>query len=125
MAEFVPVFVFTLILLVLLVVFMSFGRLPAYRPTRRQIRELMAGVLDRTTSVEGWELFLGLPISHDPELETIRRRCVAIHEGSEGQRAAGGGLDGYLYDQDGRQRIAKVLADLDELIRKEPIIREF
>ncbi|GGC04190.1 hypothetical protein GCM10011352_33020 [Marinobacterium zhoushanense] len=125
MLEFIPVFIFTLILLVLLVVFMSFGRLPAYRPSRVQVRELLAGVLDRSTSVESWELFLGLPIHHDAELEAVRRRCVAIHEGLEGERAAGTGLDGYLYDRDGRERIGKVLAELDELIRHEPITREF
>lgn len=125
MHEFIPVFIFTLILLVLLVVFMAFGRLPAYRPTRGQVRDLLAGVLDRSTSVESWELFLGLPISHDPELENVRRRCLAIHEGMDGERAAGSGLDGYLYDREGRERITRVLADLDELIRNEPITREF
>ncbi|MBR9883209.1 MAG: hypothetical protein GYB21_05960 [Oceanospirillales bacterium] len=125
MLEFIPVFVFTLILLVLLVVFMRFGRLPTYRPSRDDVRKLLAGVLERTTSVEAWELFLGLPISHDPELEAIRRRCLAIHEGLDGERAAGTGLDGYLYDRAGRARIAEVLEQLDELIRTSPITKEF
>lgn len=125
MWEFIPVFIFTLLLLILLVVFMNFGRMPVYRPTRAHVRRLLAGVLDRTTSEESWDMFLGIPIVHDMELEEVRRRCIEIHEGLNGERAAGSGLDGYLYDQAGRGRIGKVLSDLDELIRNEPIVREF
>jgi hypothetical protein len=125
MLEFLPVFALTLLLLVLLAGFIGFGRAPTYRPSRQQIRILIAGVLGRTTSAEAWDLFLGMPILHDPELEEIRRRCLEIHEGSDGERAAGGGIDGYLYDRAGRERIARVLETLDELIRHTPVYREF
>lgn len=125
MGEFVLVFALTLIFLVVLVVFLSFGRAPTYRPSREQVRTLLAGVLDKTTSVEAWDMFLGLPIVHDAELERLRRRCIDIHEGIEGERAAGTGLDGYLYDREGRERIQQVLDELDRIIREAPITKEF
>ncbi|MBS99976.1 MAG: hypothetical protein CMI01_15045 [Oceanospirillaceae bacterium] len=125
MVEFLPVFLLTLIFLVLLVVFMGFGRTPTYRPERQEVRDLLAGIFERKTSQEAWDMFLGLPILHDPELEEIRRRCIQIHEGTDGQAAAHAGLDGYLYDRAGRERLKPVLEALDELIRKTPVYREF
>ncbi len=123
--EFLSVFVLTLIVLVGLVLLLQFGRVPSYRPTRHAVRELLAGVLARSTSSEAWEMFLGLPIVHDEELEQIRRRCLQIHEGDGRQPAAGEGIDGYLYDRAGRERMAQVLAELDRLIAAEPVYREF
>lgn len=125
MVEFLPVFVLTLLVLVLLAGMVGFGRAPTYRPERREVRALIAGLLDRTTSSEAWELFLGLPIVHDPELEAIRQRCLAICEGQDGEPAAGGGINGYLYDRAGRERLLQVLAEVDELIRNTPVYREF
>lgn len=125
MAEFLPVFLLTLLLFVLLVGFIGFGRVPTYRPRRTDVRALIAGVLEGTTSAESWDLFIGMPIQHDPPLEEIRRRCVCIHEGLDGEVAAGGGLNGYLYDRAGRERLARVLEQLDELIRQTPVYRSF
>lgn len=125
MWEFVLVFGLTLTFLLVLVLFLSFGRAPAYRPSREEVRNILAGVLNRTTSVEAWDMFLGLPIIHDAELEQLRRRCISIHEGLDGERAAGGGMDGYLYDRAGRERIQQVLDELDRIIREAPITREF
>ncbi|WP_432696771.1 hypothetical protein ACQUQP_19940 [Marinobacterium sp. YM272] len=125
MWEFVLVFGLTLIFLLVLVFFLSFGRAPTYRPSREEVREILAGVLKRTTSVEAWDMFLGLPIVHDAELEQVRRRCIAIHEGLDGEAPAGRGMDGYLYDRDGRERIQQVLDELDRIIREAPITREF
>ncbi len=125
MWEFVLVFGLTLTFLLILVFFLSFGRAPAYRPTREEIRDTLAGVLNRTTSVEAWGMFLGLPILHDAELEQLRRRCINIHEGLDGEKAASGGMDGYLYDRAGRERIKRVLDELERIIREAPITREF
>lgn len=125
MLSFIPVFLFTLLFLIALVLLLAFGRPPAYRPTRQSVRELMAGVLERSTAVERWEMFLSLPVVHDPELEGIRRRCLALHEGTDDQPPAGEGLDGYIYDRASRARLQTILGDLDELIRKEPVSREF
>lgn len=125
MLEFLPVFVLTLLLFVVLVGLIGFGRAPTYRPQRQEVRALIAGVLDRTTSADAWGMFIGLPILHDPPLEEIRRRCVEIHEGLDGEPAASEGINGYLYDRSGRERLAAVLAQLDELIRHTPVYRSF
>ncbi|TCK05891.1 hypothetical protein [Marinobacterium mangrovicola] len=125
MGEFVLVFVLTLVILLVLVCFLSFGRAPTYRPSREEIRDILAGVLNRTTSVEAWDMFLGMPIIHDAELEQLRRRCISIHEGLDGEPAASGGMDGYLYDRAGRERIKQVLDELERIIRESPVTREF
>ena len=123
--EFLTVFALTLIVLVGLVLLLHFGRVPSYRPSKKAVRELLVGVLDGTVRSEAWEMFLGLPIARDEALEQIRRRCLQIHEGDGEQAAAGEGIDGYLYDRAGRERVAAVLAELDRLIAAEPVYREF
>ena len=125
MSEFIPIFAVTLFLLALLVIGLMFGRSPAYRPTRDEVLELMRGLLEERTREEAWELFVGMPIVHDPELEHIRQLCVYIHEGDEKTPPARGGLGGYIYDKAGRARIAEVLKELEQLIRDTPVVQEF
>lgn len=125
MGEFIPIFIVTLGLLLVLAVGLAFGRSPTYRPERTEVRELIAGVLNKTTRVEAWDTFVGLPIVHDTELEAIRRRCLRIHEGDDQQRAAKTGIGSAIYDREGRERLVEVLDELDRLIRETPVYREF
>ncbi len=123
--EFIAAFVVTLLVLCLMALALHFGRSPMYRPSRPEVLELLQGVVEGSTSRERWDLFIGLPMHHDPELEAIRRRCLALQEGDDDEYAAGEGLDGYLFDRDGRERMARIVADLRHLIDREPIYRKF
>jgi hypothetical protein len=120
-----PVFIFTLLATLLLVVALTFGRTPSYRPTRRSVINLLERVLSGEAEVTEWDLFLGLPIQSDPLLEEARVQCLSIHEGLDGEQKASEGLANYLYDRKGRERIANVLERLKKAIKKEPTIREF
>lgn len=123
--EFLIVFIVSAFFLLLIGVAMAFGKSPSYRPDRHYVLTLIKGVEDRTTTEQAWDMLIGYPISHDPELETIRRQLVDIHEGRAGMPAARQGINGYIYDRESRQRLQKVIVDLEKLIDESPVIREF
>ncbi|QEW05412.1 hypothetical protein [Nitrincola iocasae] len=123
--EFLIVFIVSAFFLLLIGVAMSFGKSPSYRPDRHYVLKLMKGVEDRTTTDQAWDMLIGYPINHDPELEAIRRQLVDIHEGHAGVPAARQGINGYIYDRESRQRLQKIIVQLERLIEESPVIREF
>ncbi len=125
MAEFFIAFVVSLLLIGGLVMALTWGRAPTWRPDRRRVLALMQQLQAGEARRDEWEMFVGLPVLHDPELEAIRRRCVDIHEGDETHPPASDGLAPYLYDRAARRRLAEVQADLEQLIDKEPFFRRF
>ncbi|MBP0048608.1 hypothetical protein H9C73_07650 [Marinobacterium sp. AK62] len=125
MAEFLIAFLVSLVLIGGLAVALTYGRAPAWRPERRKILALMRQLQAGDARRDEWEMFIGLPVLHDPELEAIRRQCVQIHEGDEEHPPASDGLGTYLYDRAARARLAEVQAELEQLIEKEPFYRSF
>lgn len=123
--EFVAAFLVTLLILCLMAAALHFGRSPTYRPSRAEVLALLQGILQGATTREQWDLFVGLPIHHDPELEAIRRRCLVLQEGDDDEPPAGEGLDGYLFDRAGRARLTLIIGELQRLIDKEPAYRQF
>lgn len=121
--EFVAVFAVTLLIIVGLALALVFGRSPTYRPSRADILKLLQGVADDSARPEHWQLFLGMPILHDPALEEIRQLCVQIDEGDDDQPGAQPGLN--IYNRAGRERIGKVAEKLAVLISKEPVYKDF
>jgi len=96
-----------------------------YRPSRQQIVLLLQAVLEGKASRSQWELFVGYPLYHDPELEQLRLRCVALYEGDPDTEPMTSGIGGYLFDRQSRQRLAEVLVELQQLIASEPFQRNF
>lgn len=123
--EFLLTFLISLLLVGGLVVALSYGRAPTWRPDRRKVLALMQQLQQGQARREEWELFIGIAVLHDPELETIRRRCVALHEGDEQHPPAREGLEPYLYDREARARLAEIMRDLEQLIASEPFFRGF
>ncbi len=121
--EFLAVFLVTLIILVGLVVALVVGRSPTYRPSRKDILELLRAVQHDEANPDSWYLFLGMPILHDPDLERFRQRCVVVDEGDDQHPPSATGLK--IYAREGRERIGKIADDLEVLIAKEPVYREF
>ncbi len=123
--ELLLVFVVTLLFSLGMVAALTFGKAPTYRPSREQVVELLEALLAGTAQQSRWDLFIGMPIQHDEALEAVRVQCVTLHEGLDGSEPAREGLDGYIYDRAGRDRIATILEDLRIVIAKTPVTREF
>ena len=123
--EMIVVFVVTLIVLIGLALALAFGRPPTYRPGRGETLTLLKDVIAGTASEEAWQLFLSVPVMHDPVLETLREQCVEIDEGSDEHAPCGAGINGFIYGQEGRERLALLAKELEQLIAKEPVVREF
>ena len=123
--EFVAVFLVCLLVLVILVVGLAFGRTPAYRPERQYVLHLLRGISDRTTSESAWSLFVHTPVSPDVELETFSYRCYQFDQGESDECRSRPGINGYIYDSKGREFIAKVADDLEKMIREAPLSVDF
>ncbi|MDY6891321.1 MAG: hypothetical protein SVU24_06910 [Pseudomonadota bacterium] len=123
--EFLLTFLISLLVVVGLVLALTYGRAPVWRADRRAVLELMQRLQQGRARREEWELFLGIAALHDPELEAIRCRCVAVIEGDREHPPAREGLEPYLYDRAARARLALIMADLERLIASEPYYRQF
>lgn len=123
--EFFIVFIVSAFFLMLIGIAMAFGKSPSYRPDRSYVLKLIKGIEDKTTTPQSWDMLIGYPISHDPELENIRRWLVSIHEGTDGQKPAREGINGYIYDRETRSRLGPVITQLEKLIEETPILKEF
>ena len=67
----------TALILVALLVFRYVG-LPVYRVEAINIKRLLESVLDETASEADWDVFIGMPIRHDPVLDDIRVQCAML-----------------------------------------------
>ncbi len=123
--EFLAVFAVTLCMTVGLCLALLYGKAPTYRPNRQEILNLLEAVITQRASVDQWTLFLALPITHDPDLESIRVSCIELDEGSHSASAAQQGLNGAIYDRAGRERLQEIFLRLQKLIETEPVSRWF
>jgi hypothetical protein len=67
---------FALILVALLV--FRFVGLPVYRIEAINIKRLLESVLDETATDDDWDVFVGMPIHHNSELDDIRVQCAML-----------------------------------------------
>jgi len=65
--------------LVVLLVFIRVGT-PIYRVERVNIIALLQLVVDGKATDADWDVFAGVPIRHDSELEAVQKRCLEIAE---------------------------------------------
>jgi hypothetical protein len=65
------------LILVALLIFRYVG-LPVYRIEAINIKRLLESVLDETATESDWDVFIGMPIHHDPKLDDIRIQCAML-----------------------------------------------
>ena len=123
--EFLIVFCVSLVVLLFLALALFFGKPPTYRPNRTEILSLLDEVLLDNPVHDAWQLFLSLPINHDPDLDEIRLACVLIDEGVDGLSGATEGISGGLYGKEGLEQIKVVRDRLERLIDDEPVSKLF
>ena len=125
MLEILITFVFSLLVIGLLGWVVARNPRSRYRPTRAEVVTLLQAVIDGEASQTQWDLFIGYPLYHDPELEQIRLRCMALTQGDPDTEPMGSGIGAYLFNRAGREQLAEVLAELKQLIADEPYQRDF
>lgn len=125
MAEILITFLLSLVVIGALAWVMSRGQNRRYQPTRSDIVALLQSVLEGRAQRSQWDLFIGYPLYHDPELELFRLRCVALTDGDPDTEAMGSGIGGYLFNKAGREQLAEVLSELQQLIADEPYQQDF
>ena len=65
------------LILVALLVFRYVG-LPVYRIEAINIKRLLESVLDKTATYDDWNVFVGMPIHHNPQLDDSRVQCAML-----------------------------------------------
>tara|TARA_R110001592_G_scaffold309760_1_gene584216 strand:- start:54428 stop:54760 length:333 start_codon:yes stop_codon:yes gene_type:complete len=94
-----------LIVLIVVICFVRIGT-PVYRLETKNIIVLLTLVVEGKATENDWEVFLGVPIRHNEQLESIRLRCQGI---SEFEYIGG---TGYLLTDKGIEDVKKILAEL-------------
>ena len=123
--EFIAVFLVCLLVLIILVAGLAFGRAPTYRPESAYVLQLLRGIADRSTNEQAWALFINTPITHDADLEAFRWRCYQFDEGGFAECPRRPGINGYIYDLAGREYIAGIADELEKTIRERPVTKDF
>lgn len=125
MAEILITFILSFVVIGALAWVMARGQSSRYQPSRADIAALLQAVLDGSADRNQWDRFIGYPLSHDPELELFRLRCMALTDGDPDTEPMGSGIGGYLFNKQGRERLAEVLAALQQLIADQPYQQDF
>ncbi len=106
MIEFLLVASLTFIfIVVVLLVFIKVGT-PVYRVERVNVIALLQLVVDGEATEADWDVFIGVPIRHDPELEKLQKRCREIAE----VHYLGG--SGRLFTAEGLAQLRQILTEL-------------
>lgn len=80
MAEFLVVFLVTLLVVAGVALALVFGKAPVYRPTQESIQNLLTRLLEGEADEQEWQFFLDMPIRHDPDLEELRQDCIRMYD---------------------------------------------
>ena len=88
-------------------------RTPRYRLGRENIMTLLRMVLDGTATANDWNVFVSIPIRHDPELEDARRRCSRIEAGEFIGASPSRGQRRYLFTRKGLAQLREILDELE------------
>ncbi|MHA7881440.1 MAG: hypothetical protein ACX931_16740 [Saccharospirillum sp.] len=109
LAEFLVVFLVTLLVVGGVALAMLFGKSPVYQPTQESIEKLLTQVLEGTAGEQEWSFFLEMPIRHDADLEALRLKCAKLHEDC-GLRAR---HEKARLNEAGHIRLRHILAELE------------
>ena len=95
------------IVLLALMVFRYVG-LPVYRVEAINIKILLESVLAETATIADWDVFVGIPIRHNPELDKIRQQCAMLAASALSERH---GLA--IFNSRGREQLMQILDGLN------------
>ena len=96
---------FVVVMLALLV--FRYVGLPIYRVEAINIQRLLQSVLAETASTTDWDVFVGMPIRHDPELDKIRVQCAMLEAN---EMTNDKGL--VIFSPEGRRELQQILNQL-------------
>jgi hypothetical protein len=77
---FVATVILSFLVIGVVVLILSRVRTPRYRLRRENVILLLEMVLDGRAREKDWNVFVGIPIRYDSELEDIRLRCIEIEQ---------------------------------------------
>ena len=109
-------YVITLIISFLIIsaviIILSRVRTPRYRLQRENIVTLLKMVLNGTASENDWNVFVSISIPYDPELESIRVRCIEIEKREFRGNSIAKNKNRYLFTKTGLRELEEILLEL-------------
>jgi hypothetical protein len=126
--EFIAVFLVCFVILLILALALTFGKPPVYRPSRdhilEQIRKVEEGHMTNL-DIEQWNVTVGIPIVHDPELEKIRQECQLLEWAAEQRDECSFSPGRFRFDERGMRQLESIRKALEKIIQEAPIYRSF
>ena len=105
--DFIITVALTFIVVILALVVFRYAGAPVYRVEAPNIERLLESVLAQTATTADWDVFVGIPIHHDPELDKIRVQCAML-ETSEMTEQRGR----VIFSAAGRSELQQILNQL-------------
>ncbi len=102
------------VVLVAMWVFIRVGT-PVYRLQRENILSLLRLLVSGRATRQDWDVFVAIPIRHDPLLRDIQERCITI---AQTEFTGGPGL---LFSAQGVARLESLLKELEAEAEVTPI----
>ncbi len=76
--HFIVTVTLTFLLVILALVVFRYVAPPVYRIEAINLKRLLESVLAQTATTADWDIFIGIPIHHNPELDKIRLQCAML-----------------------------------------------
>jgi len=109
--DFLATLALTFGLIVLALLVFRFVGMPVYRVEAINIKVLLESVLNNTATTADWDVFIGMRIHQDPELDDIRQQCAMLAESEMTERNGR-----VIFSDKGRAQITEILAVLGQQI---------
>ena len=111
MMDFIVTVTLTFGFIVLALLVFRFVGMPVYRVEAINIKVLLESVLNNTATTSDWDVFIGMRIHQDPELDDIRQQCAMLTESEMTERNGR-----VIFSDKGRAQITEILAVLGQQI---------
>ena len=98
----------TFVLIMLALMVFRYVGLPVYRVEAVNVQTLIELVLAGQATESDWDVFIGMPIRHNPALDDIRQQCAML---AEREMTSSDGL--VCFSSTGRAELSLLLQRLD------------
>lgn len=97
----------TLLFIVVALLVFRFIGVPTYRIEPVNVERLLEAILEDRATVADWEIFTGLPIRQNPQLDKVRQRCIALAESEMIEKD-----NKVIFNQHGKNELRLILEEL-------------
>ena len=103
MSSFIVTAILTFVVLVIALVLFRYVGVPVYQVRAVNVQAILELAISGQATQSDWDVFIGIPIRQDPELDQIRYECAMLTDDIAERRGK------LVFSQSSRQKITELL----------------